>query len=64
MKKLLILDIDGTLAYEDRVITPATREAIIDLMRRGHLCMLASGRPTRGMEWAARALPWLMPVRK
>ena len=55
-KKLLILDIDGTLAKAEKEISPATKAAVIELMKRGHLCMLASGRPLCGMEWAAREL--------
>lgn len=55
-KKLLVLDIDGTLANSEGKISPATKAAVIRLLKRGHLCMLASGRPLRGMEWAARAL--------
>lgn len=55
-KKLLVLDIDGTLANSNKEITKATKAAIIRLMNKGHYCMLASGRPTHGMEWAAQEL--------
>ena len=54
--KLLVLDIDGTLTNAKKEITLATKTAIIELMKRGHKCMLASGRPLHGMEWAAREL--------
>ena len=55
-KKLLVLDIDGTLANSQKEITVATKAAVIKLMKRGHICMLASGRPLHGMEWAAKEL--------
>lgn len=55
-RKILVLDIDGTLTNSKKEITPATKNAIIGLMKRGHSCMLASGRPTPGMEVAASTL--------
>ena len=54
--KLLVLDIDGTLTNSKKEITPATKQAILDLMNRGHKCMLASGRPTPGMRKVAEEL--------
>lgn len=55
-KKLLVLDIDGTLANSNKEITQTTKNAIVRIMNEGHYCMLASGRPTHGMEWAAQEL--------
>lgn len=49
-KKVLVLDIDGTLTNSKKEITEATREAIWDAVKRGHKVMLASGRPTPGMR--------------
>lgn len=49
-KKALILDIDGTLTNSEKEITSATKEAIQELMCRGHKVILASGRPTPGMR--------------
>lgn len=49
-KKLLVLDIDGTLTNSEKEITAATKEAIQDLLLRGHKVILASGRPTPGMR--------------
>lgn len=54
--KLLVLDIDGTLTNSKKEISYATKSAIIDLMNRGHKCMLASGRPTPGMHKVANEL--------
>ncbi len=45
-----MLDIDGTLTNSRKEITPATREAIQDIMKRGNTVILASGRPTPGMR--------------
>ncbi|MCM1058084.1 MAG: Cof-type HAD-IIB family hydrolase [Firmicutes bacterium] len=49
MKKALVLDIDGTLTNSKKEITPATKQAIRELMKRGQKVILASGRPTPGM---------------
>lgn len=49
-KKVLVLDIDGTLTNSKKEITSATKEAIQDIMRKGHQVILASGRPTPGMR--------------
>ncbi|MBQ7775046.1 MAG: HAD hydrolase family protein, partial [Lachnospiraceae bacterium] len=50
MKKVLVLDIDGTLTNSKKEITEATKQAIWDIMERGHQVILASGRPTPGMR--------------
>lgn len=50
MKKILVLDIDGTLTNSKKQIIEATKQAIWELMDRGHLVALASGRPTPGMR--------------
>ena len=49
-KKLLVLDIDGTLTNSKKEITPATKAAIKEILEEGHLVMLASGRPTPGVR--------------
>lgn len=49
-RKILVLDIDGTLTNSAKEITPATKKAIIDIQEKGHVVMLASGRPTQGMR--------------
>lgn len=56
MKKVLILDIDGTLVNSQKEITPATKQAIWDILDRGHQVMLASGRPLPGMRRFGREL--------
>ena len=49
-KKVLVLDIDGTLKNSKKEITPATKAAIAGMAEQGHKVMLASGRPTPGMR--------------
>ncbi|MCQ2538893.1 MAG: Cof-type HAD-IIB family hydrolase [Acetatifactor sp.] len=48
--KALVLDIDGTLTNSKKEITPATKEAILETMKKGQKVVLASGRPTPGMR--------------
>lgn len=50
MKKVLVLDIDGTLTNSKKEITEATKQAIWSIMDKGHKVILASGRPTPGMK--------------
>lgn len=49
-RKVLVLDIDGTLTNSKREITPATRQALIGIQQLGHIVVLASGRPTGGLR--------------
>lgn len=55
-RKVLVLDIDGTLTNSRKEITPATRRAIEEIQRRGHVVVLATGRPTGGVRMAAGEL--------
>ncbi len=49
-KKMLVLDIDGTLTNSSKEITPATRDALRQAQSAGHVLVLASGRPTGGLR--------------
>ena len=49
-KKLLAMDIDGTLTNSRKEITAATKQAVQGAILRGHKVVLASGRPTPGMR--------------
>ncbi len=55
-EKILVLDIDGTLTTSQKNISPETKKAIMEIQERGHLVMLASGRPTPGMMRYAKEL--------
>ncbi|MEG0546359.1 MAG: Cof-type HAD-IIB family hydrolase [Oscillospiraceae bacterium] len=48
-KKILAVDIDGTLVTKDKKILIETKNAILDFIDRGGIFILASGRPTKGM---------------
>ena len=54
--QILVLDLDGTLTNSQKQITPPTLEALIQLQERGKKVVLASGRPTFGVEPLARQL--------
>lgn len=54
--EIIVLDLDGTLTNREKVITPRTREALLEAERRGKKVVLASGRPTPGVMPLAREL--------
>lgn len=54
--KLFALDIDGTLTNDKKVITPKTRQALIDAQEQGARVLLASARPTHGLYGTAKEL--------
>ncbi len=56
MKKVLVLDIDGTLVNSKKEVTPATKQAIKRILNEGHRVVLASGRPMPGMRRFEREL--------
>lgn len=49
-KKLLALDIDGTLTNTQKEITPKTLQKIIEVQEKGHVVAIASGRPLPGIR--------------
>lgn len=49
-KKMLVLDIDGTLTNSKKEITKPTKEAITSVLKKGHVVVIASGRPTPGTK--------------
>lgn len=49
-KYLIVLDMDGTLLNDDKIITPLTRDTLVDLKNMGHKIIFASGRPFRTMQ--------------
>ena len=46
-KKLIVLDLDGTILENHNSIHPYTKKAIQAVMALGHPCLLATGRPWR-----------------
>lgn len=53
--KIIVLDLDGTLTNRDKIITPRTKEALMNAQEAGNVVVLASGRPTAGVEPLARS---------
>ncbi len=56
MRKLIALDIDGTLYNDEKKITPKTRECLINCQKDGNVVVLASGRPTTGLYLQSKEL--------
>lgn len=44
MKKLIALDLDGTLLDENSIVPESTREYLIKLKEKGNIISIASGR--------------------
>lgn len=59
--RLIALDLDGTLTNHDKVVTPLTRTALLRVQDEGVIIVLASGRPTYGIEPIAECLQ--LPLR-
>lgn len=47
--KIIFLDIDGTLVNSKKEITPKTKEAILNIQKKGVKVAIASGRPSKGV---------------
>lgn len=56
MKKLIAVDVDGTLVNSKGQITAKTREALIAATKAGHEVMIVSGRATFGLRHQAKTL--------
>ena len=54
--RAIALDLDGTLTNHEKVVTPKTREALLKAASDGAVIILASGRPTYGIEPVAECL--------
>lgn len=54
--EMIVLDLDDTLLTSDHTISPKTKQALLDLQRRGKKVVLASGRPTYAMIDLAKEL--------
>lgn len=54
--RAIALDLDGTLTNHDKVVTLKTREALLQAEAEGVVIILASGRPTYGIEPVAECL--------
>ena len=54
--KIIALDIDGTLTNSQKIITPATKNNLIQFQKYGGKLLLASGRPVMGIVPHAKTL--------
>lgn len=54
--RAIALDLDGTLTNNKKEVTPATRKALLTAQENGANIILASGRPTFGIEPVAESL--------
>ena len=54
--KVIIMDVDGTLTNDKKVITPKTKVALMKAQAAGTILILASGRPTSGLLGLASEL--------
>ena len=54
--KMIVLDLDGTLTNRDKIITPRTKQSLMEAQKRGLKVVLASGRPTYGVMPLAEEL--------
>lgn len=56
MRKLIAIDIDGTLFNDKKEISPKTLGALLQIQELGSIIVLASGRPTSGLVPLAKKL--------
>lgn len=54
--RAIALDLDGTLTNDKKEVTPLTRQALLTAQENGAHIILASGRPTYGIEPVAQCL--------
>ena len=59
--KVLALDLDGTLTNDQKLVTPRTRAALDAAIEKGVTIVLASGRPTAGIQPLAEELGYRTP---
>lgn len=54
--QMIVLDIDGTLTNSRKQISPNTKQALLKIQEQGFKVVLASGRPTKGVQSLADEL--------
>lgn len=59
---LIVLDLDGTLLTDEKVISPKTEETLQLAASEGHYVMIATGRPYRASEVYYRQLGLTTPI--
>lgn len=59
---LIVLDLDGTLLNDDKVITDKTKQTLLKAKEAGHQVMIATGRPYRASDLYYRELGLTTPI--
>ncbi|MFI3267597.1 MAG: Cof-type HAD-IIB family hydrolase [Rikenellaceae bacterium] len=54
--KIIVLDLDGTLVNSKKELSSRNRETLIEVQKQGVKVVLASGRPTYGIDSVSKAL--------
>jgi hypothetical protein len=62
LPRLIAFDLDGTLLTEDKQLSTANRNALLDMHERGVVVVLASGRLGSAMMRYAQQLPFECPM--
>ncbi|MGM9971890.1 MAG: HAD family hydrolase [Anaeroplasmataceae bacterium] len=62
MKKMIVIDLDGTLLNKNGEISTQTIKYLEDLIEKNYILVLASGRPYRGMLKYASLFPANTPL--
>jgi Cof subfamily protein (haloacid dehalogenase superfamily) len=60
--RALISDVDGTLVTDDKVLTTATRSAVVALREMGIALCIISSRPPRGLRMLVEPLELTTPI--
>lgn len=59
---LIVLDLDGTLLTDQKVISPKTKQTLFKALEAGHQVMIATGRPYRSSEPYYKELGLKTPI--
>lgn len=59
---LIVLDLDGTLLTDEKVISPFTKETLQKAKQAGHQVMIATGRPYRASQLYYNELNLTTPI--
>lgn len=59
---LIVVDLDGTLLTDDKIISSLTRETLIKAKQAGHQVMIATGRPYRASQIYYEELSLTTPI--
>lgn len=54
--KVIVMDVDGTLTNKEKKMTQKTKEALMKAQKQGMTLVLASGRPTNGLQCLVKEL--------